>query len=210
MISRVTFKLTLCALALSFLGFSRAAHAQSIIRQPGNHPDYSFELEPHLALQWSDRVGPDSGFGPGVRFNIPFLHNGPIKTINNNMGITFGLDITFGGGNRGCGYGYEYDRRWGDCSATEFWLPVAMQWNFFLTKVISVFGEPGFAIAHRRWSYNYYCNGANQPICGDYPRNVTEVRPVLFAGGRFMFSDKVGATVRLGFPMISAGINILF
>src|SRR5215216_4393744 len=111
MISRVTFKLTLCALALSLLGFSRAAHAQSIIRQPGNHPDYSFELEPHLALQWADRVGPDNGFGPGVRFNIPFLHNGPIKTINNNMGITFGLDITFGGGNYGCNY--PYDRRWG-------------------------------------------------------------------------------------------------
>src|SRR5690349_6955047 len=140
MISRLTLKLAALALVLCFLGFSRSAHAQSIIRQPGNHPDYAFEIEPHLAFQWANRFGPDDGFGPGVRFNIPFMHNGPIKTINNNMGITFGLDITFGGGNYGCGY--PYDRRYGDCDVTEFWLPVAMQWNFFLTKVISVFDEP--------------------------------------------------------------------
>jgi hypothetical protein len=207
MISRVTLKLTVLALVLCFLGFSSPARAQSIIRQPGNHPDYAFEIEPHLAFQWANRFGPDDGFGPGVRFNIPFMHNGPIKTINNNMGITFGLDITFGGGNYGCGY--PYDRRYGDCDVTEFWLPVAMQWNFFLTKVISVFGEPGFAIAHRRWSYPWYCNGQNQPLCDNGGANDTTLEPVLWGGGRFMFSDKVGATVRIGFPMLSAGINIL-
>ncbi|RYZ04137.1 MAG: hypothetical protein EOO73_24950 [Myxococcales bacterium] len=205
--SRVTFKLTLIALALCLAFFSRPARAQSIIRQPGNHPDYAFEIEPHLAFQWANRYGADDGIGPGIRFNIPFMHNGPIKTINNNMGITFGMDITFGGGNYGCGY--PYDRRYGDCDVTEFWLPVAMQWNFYLTRVISVFGEPGFAIAHRRASYPWYCNGPNTPICNDRTFTDTNIEPVLWGGGRFMFSDKVGATVRIGFPMITAGINIL-
>jgi hypothetical protein len=161
-----------------------------------------------LAFQWSDRQGAGSGFGPGVRFNIPFVHNGPIKTINNNMGITFGMDVTFGGGGYGC---YPLDRRINgyNCSVTEIWLPVAMQWNFFLTKVVSVFGEPGFAIAHRRWSYPWYCNGANNAVC-DTNFNRTTLEPVFSAGGRFMFSDKVGVTVRLGYPMLTAGLNILF
>lgn len=207
MISRMLFKVVSSAAALCVLGFCGNASAQSIVRQPGNHPNYDFEIEPHLAFQWTDRQGTDDGIGPGVRFNIPFVHNGPIRTINNNMGITFGLDITFGGGGYGC---YPYDRRdpGYNCSVTEFWLPVAMQWNFFLTKVISVFGEPGLAIAHRRWSYPSYCNGNNRPLCDEH-FNRTTIEPVFWGGGRFMFSDRVGATIRLGFPMITAGVNIL-
>jgi hypothetical protein len=201
------FFVGIAASGLLLLGVCSEAHAQSVVRQPGNHPDYSFEIEPHLAFQWMNRYGADSGFGPGARFNIPFFHNGPIKTINNNMGISFGLDLTFGGGGYGC---YPADRRINgyDCSVTEIWLPVAMQWNFFLTKVISVFGEPGFAIAHRRWTYPWYCDGANRPMC-DADFNTTSLEPIFAGGGRFMFSDRVGATVRLGFPMITAGINIL-
>src|SRR6478752_6222242 len=95
------------ASGLLLLGLCSEARAQSVIRQPGNHPDYGFEIEPHLAFQWMNRFGADSGFGPGARFNIPFFHNGPIKTINNNMGISFGLDITFGDGGYGC---YPGDR----------------------------------------------------------------------------------------------------
>jgi len=83
-----------------------------------------------------------------------------------------------------------------------------MQWNFYLTKVISVFGEPGFAIAHRRWNYNWYCNGANGPYC-DQHYTTNDLEPIFAAGGRFMFSDRIGATVRIGVPMITAGINFL-
>jgi hypothetical protein len=211
MLSRA-FKVALSFAALVFFCLPSEAHAQSIIRQPGNHPDYAFELEPHLAFQWADRAGLDDGFGAGVRFNIPFMHNGPIPTINNNIGITFGLDVTFGGGGNGWCYG-RYDQRFWingeSCHVTEFWLPVAAQWNFFLTKVISVFGEPGLAIVHRRTSYRYYCDGNAGALC-DNGYSTNDLEPVFSAGGRFMFSDKVGATVRIGVPMLSAGINILF
>src|SRR5262245_61097054 len=84
MIHRAVFNIARGALVLALLCFCGVASAQSIIKQPGNHPDYSFEIEPHLAFEWA-RDGYDEGIGPGVRFNIPFMHNGPIKTINNNM-----------------------------------------------------------------------------------------------------------------------------
>jgi hypothetical protein len=123
------------------------------------------------------------------------------------MGITFGLDITFGGG-----YCYGYNPNWGPCvdhsSLTEFWFPVAMQWNFFLTRVISVFGEPGFAIVHHRWSYDL-CYVQNVPGCADH-RSSTGFDGVFEAGGRFLFSDRVGAIVRIGYPAFTAGLNILF
>lgn len=211
MVSRSLWKFAVCALTLMACYWPATASAQAVIRQPGNHPHYSVEIEPHLAFQWADRFGAGDGFGPGVRFNIPFVHNGPIKTINNNMGITFGMDLTFGDGGPGWCYA-RYDRNFWrngeDCDVTEFWLPVAMQWNFWLTDVISVFGEPGFAIAHRRWSYEWYCAGNNGALC-DNNYNDTDLEFIFGAGGRFMFSDNIGATVRVGFPMISAGINFL-
>jgi len=198
------------ATALLLLAFAhpREAHAQSIIKQAGNHPHYGVELEPHLVLQYGGRWGGEEGFGPGMRVNIPFFHNGPIRQINNNMGMTFGLDLTFGDAGPYCFNGYDPNFAGDKCNVTEFWLPVAMQWNFFLTKVISVFGEPGFAIAHRRWNSEYYCNGNGNPVC-DYDNSDTDVEFVFWGGGRFMFSDSIGATVRVGWPSITAGINFL-
>ena len=209
MISRAALKLSVGCALLLWLGLPGVARAQSIIKQPGNHANYTVEIEPHLAFQWTDRIGDNSGFGPGARVNIPFVHNGPISTINNSMGITFGMDLTFGNGGPGWCYG-RYDRTYwrDDCSVTEFWLPVAMQWNFYLTKVISVFGEPGFAIAHRRWTSDPFCNGNSGPYCSR-SFNTTDLEFIFGAGGRFMFSDRIGATIRLGVPMVTAGINFL-
>jgi hypothetical protein len=203
----VALKIGLCA-ALCLMLAPGTASAQSIIKQPGNHPNYTVEIEPHLALQWANRLGDNEGIGPGARFNIPFVHNGPIKTINNSMGISFGMDLTFGDGDFYCWRNdRDFLRRGEDCDVTEFWFPVAMQWNFWLTKVISVFGEPGLAVVHRRWDYTYFCPGSND-LC-DYDLDDTDIEFVFWGGGRFMFSDNIGATVRLGFPMITAGLNIL-
>lgn len=211
MIAIAVSKIAFLALVLCLIGLPGVAHAQAIIRQPGNHPNYTLEIEPHLAFQWTQHYGSGDGIGPGVRVNVPFFHNGPIQKINNNMGMTFGLDITFSDGGPSWCYGRYRRDLWingEDCSVTEFWLPVAMQWNFFLTKVISVFGEPGFAIAHRRWDLEVLCDGDPDSRCG-YDYNDTDLEFVLWAGGRFMFSDTIGATVRIGYPMITAGVNFL-
>ena len=44
----------------------------------------------------------------------------------------------------------RYDGCWyhGNCSAEYFDFPVVMQWNFFVAKRWSVFGEPGLYIYH--------------------------------------------------------------
>lgn len=108
------------------LGFSGEASAENLIKQPGAHNRYKVELEPHLSLyygSWTNRVEA----GPGIRVAIPFMHNGPIDTINNNIGVSFGVDTYFPGG------------------AFVMRLPGAFQWNFYFTDIISVIGEAGLA-----------------------------------------------------------------
>lgn len=66
--------------------------------------------------------------------------------------------------------------------------PVVMQWNFFVATKWSVFGEPGLAIFH-----------SFAPDTG--------VEPVLYAGGRYHFSEHVSLTMRVGYPAFSIGLS---
>lgn len=187
----------LLALAGAFtsLGYAPDADAANIIKRPGQHAQYDFELEPHGIWSWA---WPGHGPGLGVRANIPLFHNGPIDTINNNMAIGFGLDVawwTHGSRTRRFG-----DRCWDDwgtdrCDGTTIWIPVVLQWNFYLTEIISVFGEPGAAMRYVSWEYD-----------DDFHPFV----PVFAGGARFQFGERVGLTVRLGYPYSSVGANILF
>ena len=102
------------------------AHAENLIKRPGAHNRYKFELEPHLGFWWGWGNRDDLDFGPGIRASIPFMHNGPIDTLNNNIGISFGLDTYFPNGD-----------------LVIISSPVAFQWNFYFTDVISVLGEAG-------------------------------------------------------------------
>jgi hypothetical protein len=113
-------------LVLGALTFARSAAAEeAIIKHPGDHPRYVLEAEPHLLLGWREfRDGPGAGF----RATIPIVHNGFVSTINNSVGIGFGIDV-------------DPLRH-----ADKFAVPVVMQWNFWLSTHWSVFGEPGVAI----------------------------------------------------------------
>jgi hypothetical protein len=193
----------------ALLLFALPARAQSIIKQPGNHPDYSLELDPHLVVQYADLPYTSEGVGIGMRFSIPFVKNGPITTINNNIGISFGFDWAHFGDDGIChGYGYQpyYPNQ---CHANQFWFPVAAQWNFFLTRVISVFGELGLSPHYTSWGYEGLCtNGID--TCSYHTHNLDFFEPVIWGGGRFLFSRTAGMTVRLGWPYISVGGSILF
>ncbi|HLK35661.1 MAG TPA: hypothetical protein VKU41_02840 [Polyangiaceae bacterium] len=100
------------------------AEEHSVIKDPGDHPRYVFEAEPHLTLGFA---GPfDNSHTVGVGFRGTFhIADGFVKRINDSVGVGIGLD--FAGDNR-------------------LLLPVVMQWNFWLSTHWSVFGEPGLAI----------------------------------------------------------------
>jgi hypothetical protein len=166
----------------------RFAHAESIISQPGNHPKYTIEFEPHLLLGWANidtndpfphkiDFGNNSGFGPGLRLSIPLVDNGFIKKINNNVALGFGVDWAHYGGP----------------GSDVLWFPVVMQWNFFITDIITVFGEPGGA-------FRYVSSHGHSEL---------HVDGVLQAGAKFMFSRSVGLTLRAGYPYFSAGLTLL-
>ena len=101
------------------------------------------------------------------------VDNGFIKTLDNNTGITFGADFFFGKGS--------------------VFLPVGMQWNFFLSTQWSVFGEPGVGFA-------------TKGKVGD----IDAAHPLLSVGGRYHFNETVALTMRIGYPAASVGVSFLF
>lgn len=195
---------SLVALAASTFGLSSVARAETTIRHPGQHTQYSFELEPHLTIDWFNAHYAGEGIGPGVHFAIPLMHQGPISTINNNMAIKFGLDVTFGNGCRYWANRFYNDR---GCDATSFVLPIALQWNFYVTDIIVPFGEAGLAIGHSRYSYDGPC--ANGLTCNWHD---SDTYPLMYfvGGAKFMFGRNAGLTVRMGYPHITVGASILF
>lgn len=179
------------------LGSARDARAVNIIKSPGDHPDYHVELEPHLLFGWA-HLYHGNGVGLGGRFTIPIVDNGFVKTINNSVGVTFGIDWLHYGG---CYY--RVGRVEYGCDANFFFFPVAMQWNFWLTDKWSVFGEPGLYVYHGTFDDDY-CNGVAGPC--NYPTR-TGVEPALYLGGRFHFNEKVSLTMRIGYPTLSFGAS---
>jgi len=184
-----------------FAAESRAE--KGIIKYPGQHPNYAFELEPHLVAQYERTPYTNGGIGLGLRASIPFVHNGPVPQINNNIGMSFGMDWVHFGTDRWCDRGRGWVGFYTEsCTATDLWFPVTGQWNFFLTPIISVFGEFGLAGHYTSWSYEGVCNGVD---CSNTASHFDFFEPVFWVGGRFMFSRSAGLLVRLGWPYVSVG-----
>jgi hypothetical protein len=190
------------SLSLAAAVASVPAVAQSTIKQPGQRSHYSFEAEPHFLFGAIDPPGcpRGDGFGAGFRGTVELVRNGFVKTINNSVGISFGFDwvrypydyyrggicTDFTGAPNGTLVCTEVDG--GSSGRNYYYLPVAMQWNFWLARRWSVFAEPGvlpyFHDGHLHFS----------PIS-------------LYAGGRFQFSDQVALILRIGYPTLSLGVS---
>ena len=190
------------ALAVSCL--SASAFAQSTIKQPGQHTHYFFEAEPHLAVGLLDPpgFGGGTGLGLGFRGTIQLLSNGFIPKLNNSVGLGFGLDyLRYDGwqGPRGTclqfvtgpsGVPICVRASSSIDHVNYFYVPIVMQWNFWLHRRWSVFGEPGLAL--------YFQDGQ------------FEVAPFAFyAGGRYQLTDRITLTMRLGYPTFSFGVSFL-
>ena len=162
------------------------AHAIDwIIKNPGSHPGKSVELEPHLNIiayraGWGrghyGRGYGNAEIGGGFRASIELADPMFIKSINNSIAISFGVDTN------SCRYFCR--------NRFELWSPVALQWNFFLTRKWSVFAELG-AIIHSD---------------GFFDHNIW-VDPTIFIGTRIHFTDSIALTIRGGSPWLSVGVS---
>lgn len=177
------------------------AEAQSIIKNPGDHPSYDVELEPHFSLGWA-HLYRGNGLGLGARLGLVVVDNGFVSTINNSVAISFGFDwLRY---NDCYWYDGRFRRGWG-CGATFLTFPVTMQWNFWLTPKWSVFGEPGLYVYHGIW--DDYC----PPEFLDCRRPTrTALDLAFFVGGRFHFNETIALTMRIGYPTASIGASFFF
>jgi hypothetical protein len=196
------------------------ARADVIIKNP-NPPKYGVEIEPKLNFNYFLFEGYGGrAWGPGVRASIPIVSPGFVKTINNSVAISFGLDIMR---YEGTGYWYWSNycfRNPRDCPGyyagydTGFWalqFPVTMQWNFFITDKWSVFGEPGLTLRQALYPDYPWCSPPyyDPRFYGPCYRDRTSLYFTFYAGGRFHFSDKLALTMRLGHPTaFSIGLSI--
>jgi hypothetical protein len=201
--SFVRFVLSTCALVLG-LTSSAIAHAQSTIKQPGQRSQYSFEAEPHVVAGLVDPPGFGAGTGLGVGFRgtVELLKNGFIPKLNNSVGLGFGVDyLRYDGwqGPRGqceefatapSGVPVCVRTSGGIGHVNYFYFPVVMQWNFWLHKSWSVFGEPGLALYMQDGDLEF------TPL-------------VLFVGGRYHLNDRITLSMRLGYPAFSFGVSFL-
>ena len=153
---------------VSSLGLmTHTAHAeQNIIKDPDRHPQYVFEAEPHFLLA---PLGGQPLPGAGFRGTFVLVPNGFIRSINDSVGLGFGVDWT----------------------RDNTWLPIVMQWNFWLSEHWSVFGEPG-------GSFHFQDNGRRDRA--DF---------TLYGGARLRFSDRATLTFRVGHPALSVGFSFL-
>jgi hypothetical protein len=93
-VRRFPFLRTLPLVVAAVMFHTRSANAeQAIIKQPGEHPHYFFEAEPHVLLGWPRFRDFHDGPGIGFRGTIPLVFNGFVSTINNSVGIGFGFDV---------------------------------------------------------------------------------------------------------------------
>ena len=161
------FSLAAALTSLVLLTHHRAHAETNIIKDPDRHPHYVFEAEPHFLLAPINENKPLPGFG--FRGTIVLAQDGFIDRINDSVGLGFGVDHT----------------------RDDTWIPVVMQWNFWLSEHWSVFGEPGFA-------FKFEDHG-----------HATRADFTLYAGGRLRLGDRVALTLRVGYPAFAAGLSFL-
>ena len=148
------------------------ASAMADIRMPGDHPHYSFELEPEAIFAVEQPI--DESFGVGVRGSIPVLFNGFIPKLNNSVAVTFGFDKV------------PLSQR------HTYYVPVALQWNFFIARIFSVAGEPGVLLTFD---------------------DKVRVHPEVWGLARLHFNDNVALVARMSVPetpAFSIGVSFFF
>ncbi len=167
---------------------------------------YDYELEPHLVLG-TNPPGPGvgSGVGIGVRGSVVVDPAGFIRDVNDSLAVGVGLDVghytgswsiegyrdqclRFEPGPAGTSICTQVSSNGGTYNYV--YVPVVMQWNFWLTQKWSAFSEPGVNL--------YYL--------GNHGLSLS---PALCLGGRFRLTDRITLTARIGYPTVSFGVSFM-
>jgi hypothetical protein len=90
------------------------------------------------------------------------------------------------------------------CSANYLIAPVALQWNVFVARSVSLFAEGG-AFVYKGWFDQ--CGPGDGPGCSA-PSDFG-LLPTLALGARFHLGHDVSLTARLGYPTTTIGVSFM-
>jgi hypothetical protein len=184
---------TLTTLALTALPAVVNAQQPEEPESRGENPTaaYPLEIEPHFSFG-AENVYGATGFGGGLRLSIPFV-TGHLGRIPDNVAISFGGDLLH---YDNCYFGER-------CGANYLFLPVAAQWNVFVARRVSVFGEGGLFV------YKGFFDTCGPGDAGCSAPSDFGVLPTLALGVRVHIGDNASFTARLGYPTITLGVSLL-
>jgi hypothetical protein len=113
-------------------------------------------------------LGFHADIGFGVRVDIPIVKDGLLMSARDDLAISPGADLLFDDGHVWLG------------------IPVALQWNFYITPEWSVFPELGLAL-----------------LIGEHHRHNDNVGVdfLLAVGGRYHFNSRNALVLRVGWPI---------
>jgi hypothetical protein len=196
---RAIRKILMVSVAAAGLTASTAARADEYARAEGpssrsdNPAMYPLELEPHFSFG-AENVYGASGFGAGLRVGVPLVSGWLGTSVPDNLAISFGGDIL------------HYDNCYyaSDCGANYLLVPVALQWNVFVARPVSLFLEGG-AFLYKGWFDG--CGPNDGPGCS--PPSNFGILPTVALGGRIHIGRNVAFTMRLGYPTSTLGVSFL-
>jgi len=181
---------------LAIAALLAAAPASAQGEAPASRDDarlYPIEIEPHFAFGAENIYGA-TGFGAGLRLSIPVISGYLGRGVPDNLAISFGGDVL------------HYDNCYytSNCGANYLMLPIAAQWNIFVARRVSLFGEAGAFIYK---GFFDGCGPGDGPGCS--PPSDFGVLPTLAIGARFHIGDNASFTARIGYPTMTLGVSFL-
>lgn len=164
---RIRLSAVLCALALvAALGAPAEARAD----ESGNRFSSAVRFELHVDFGWY------SAFGGGLRVEFPVAPRGLLEGVDDELALSLGAEVF-----------YFYEPSWVGVGV----YPVAaVQWNFFVSRNLSLFPELGVAFLFGPGRDRYWG---------------TFVAPYLGLGGRWHFTDRNALLLRVSWP---AGLQL--
>ena len=175
-------------------------------QEPGDHPDYKVEIEPHLDLRLGEPLLRLERVRRRLaRFAIPIVQNGFVPSINNSVAISFGARLPALQRlllRRGV-----FDRQRLRLRRELLDLPRRDAVELLAHAALERLRRAGpLHLPRRLRRHSAATTRGSGTACEPV---ATGVDFAAYAGGRFHFNDTVALTLRLGYPTLSFGVSFL-